>query len=260
MASLAERYAQIWFNDTSSCPKLRLVIGANNYHECPFGGSCSVTTAGSDWFNSVVAATYNYVNANGWSWQEDIWGGDDIEGGWDQFGCPCANGTSWQQTQYFLNGWTNADANSSTHFFLADFGDSAAYSTTDNLQDQSSNCNNGSPTTNCEWSWSDFYQAAWSIGWDIPLPEIYNSGQANDWTHVTNAGTSSGSVYYYGAVSECSGTDVLQESNCWVARNGYCEYGPDQAMTELTNVVGHISESNETNIQWQGDAQSTTTC
>jgi hypothetical protein len=263
VASLAQEYAKVWFNQSSSCPALQLVIGTNNYHECPYsnGGACSVTTAGSDWFTQVVLATYNYINSNGWAWQEHVWGGDDIEGGWDQYGCPCASAETWQQTQYFLNGWTSADANSATHFFLADYGDAAAYSTTLQLSASNGSCPGyANWSTACEWSWSDFYQAAWSIGWDIPLPEAYLYGQVSNWTHVTNAGTSSGSVSYYGVVSECSGSDVLQEPNCWVQRNNQCEYGPDQAMTELSSVVGHISESNETNIQWQGSSKSTTTC
>lgn len=239
-------------------PHCYACFGTNTFHECPYGGSCSVTTAGSDWFGVVKSVT-SYLSSNGWSWQETVWGGDDIEGGWDQYGCPCASSESWQQIQYFVNGWTNAESGSSIRPLFVDYGDAAYGSVTLQLA-----ASNGSYpgysnwSSACEWSTGDFYQASWGIGWDVPIPEIYNSGMANDWTHVTNAGSSSGSVYYYGAVSECSGSDAVQEPSCWVGRNNQCEYGPDQALTELTNVVGHISETNETNIQWPGSKTSTT--
>lgn len=245
IVSLAEEYARVWFNDSSSCPALRLVIGTNNFHECPGGGSCDVTTAGSQWF-SVIQSVGQYVQSNGWAWQLAVLGGDDIEGGWDQFGCPCAPAESWQQTQYFLHGLANAEVGSSFQPNFVDYGDAALDSVT--LQERASSiCSNNS----CEWSPSDFYQASWAIGWDIPVPEIYYHGQAVDWSNVTNAGTSSGPVQYYGVVTECSGANILPEPSCYVSGNNDYENGPDQALSDLQSTTGAtFAQSNETNIKW----------
>ena len=249
ITSLAEEYSRVWFNDSSSCPTLRLVIGTSNNNECPGGSSnCSVTTAGSQWF-SVVQNVNSYLSANGWSWQLSVLGGDDIEGGWDQYACPCA-ANSWQQTQYFLNGWTNAEVNSSFKPNFADYGDAAYYSET-SQEHVGGFCAPSNGVDPCEWSPSDFYQAAWNIGWDIPVPQIYYHTQAQDWNNVTNAGSSSGAIQYYGAVSECSGSDVLPEPSCYVQNNNDYENGPDQALSDLMSTTGAaFAQSNETNIQW----------
>lgn len=213
-----------------------------------------MTTAGSDWFN-VVQSVNQYVSSNGWSWQETIWGGDDIEGSWDQFACPCP-GESWQQTQYFINGWTSAEVKSSFKPYFVDYGDAAYYSVT--AQEA---VYGACPNNSCEWSPSEFYQAAWAMGWDIPIPEIYYNSQASRWSNSAFYGGTAGAVQYYGALSECSGSDPVQEPNCGVARASDCENGPDTAVNALRNATNAtFAQTNESNIQWQNDGRSAPGC
>lgn len=139
---------------------------------------------------------------------------------------------------------------------LIDYGDAAYGSST--LQELDS----GQYNSNYVWTTYDIYEASWGIGWDIPIPEIYYQGQANDWKIVTTAGGTQGVVQYYGVTTECSGHDTVQEPNCYVARANDCEFGPSQALAVLENTTGETSppQTNETNIQWQNDGRSSTTC
>lgn len=161
----AEHYVHGWYDGSSSCPRLRIVIGVNNYRECLSG--CSTYNAGTAW-GQTVQALNGYVAANNWNWQiVDVAGGDDIEtdvpNGWD----------SYSQTLGFVQGFRNGD---SAALFM-DFGD---------------------VFTNSYWSDANLYTVAWGYGNDVPVPEVYTSGLLNSWTQFS---ANHPDVYYYGIMA-----------------------------------------------------------
>ena len=171
----AERYVQGWYDGSTSCPRLRIILGVNNFRECPSG--CSTYSAGTAW-GQTVQSLNNYVSSHSESWQiVDVDGGDDIETdvphGWD----------TYSKTLGFVQGFNNGD---STALFM-DFGD---------------------VFTNSYWSDADLYTVAWGYGNDNPIPEIYGSGLLNSWAQFHN---NHPDVYFYGVMTECSS---IQGSYC----------------------------------------------
>lgn len=165
VVAATENYIRGWFNGSSSCPRLRIVIGVNNYRECLSG--CSTYNAGTAWGQSVKALS-NYVSANGWSWQiVDVNGGDDIEtdvpNGWD----------TYSKTFGFVQGFKNGD---STALFM-DFGDAFA---------------------NSYWTDAELYTVVWGYGNDNPIPEVYTSGLLNSWTQLFR---NHPNIYFYGVMT-----------------------------------------------------------
>lgn len=163
----AEHYVQGWFNGSSSCPRLRIILGVNNYRECLSG--CSTYNAGTAW-GQTISALHNYVSSNGWSWQiVDVNGGDDIEtdvsSGWDPY----------SKTIGFVEGFNNGD---STALFM-DFGDAFV---------------NGS-----YWTDADLYTVVWGYGNDAPIPEVYASGLLSTWTQLFH---NHPDIYFYGVMTE----------------------------------------------------------
>ena len=238
--SLALTFANTWFNDTTNCPRLYFGIGVNNYHECPGGSSnCSVYTAAEDWA-AIVTDVLVTLQGQNESWQIQPWGADDMEAGWDTYTCAnspgCIYGDSWQQTQFFVNGYNYYDSQSGTHTDLADYGD-AAYGSID-LQGNS-------------WTASNVYTAAWGAVYDVPVPEIYYSGDAQDWVTVIKSG--SPGLTFEGPMTECTGGDPLPTGQCWVAGpNGTGDYeeSPTRAWNDLYNDTGQQAPYT-TNIQSQ---------
>lgn len=242
--NLALTFANTWFNDTTNCPRLYFGIGVNNYHECPGytqPPNCNVYTAGEDWA-AIATDVLTTLQTQNEAWQIQPWGASDMEAGWDTFSCSnspgCVNGYAWQQTQYFINGYNYYDSQVGTHTNLADFGD-AAYGSLD-LQGNS-------------WTAGNVYTAAWGAQYDVPVPEIYYPGDAEDWAAVINSG--SPGLTFEGPMTECTGGDPLPTGNCWVAGggpNGTGDYenSPTEAWNNLYSDFGQQAPYT-TNIQNQ---------
>ncbi len=184
----AERYLDAWHAAANRCPQLRLALGTSNYAECVAAvGACSVSTAGQQW-DAVVHDVMGYVTAKGYSHQvTDVWVADDLEGSWDP----------WPTTLTFLHGVQAQERTYTTHAHLVDYGDADAGA-----------CSEVTGACNQPWSTEDVYAAAWSVGWDLPLPEIYSTGTSHRWETVTR---SVGKMAYLGAITECSGAESIAD-------------------------------------------------
>ena len=255
--SLSEAYADEWYADTSSCPRLHLIIGTANDYECyngtyPNPPSCSVYTAGQQWAN-VAQDVYNHAVAGGKSWQESIWSGDDLEAEWDPYSC---SGCGQPQTLDFLNGYTAQDRTFSAPNLLVDYGD-ADYGAPNEL---------GYPQTPA-WTVTNVYNAAWGIGWDVPMPEIYGSGLINKWNCIHNNSTgctNPGGMVYYGLMAECTMADTLPTGSCWTQNHG-SSYPPFVGGCTNSPYAGYLALTSAslagwTNIRWQGDGTTPNNC
>lgn len=91
-------------------------------------------------------------------------------------------------------------------------------------------CPRGSPNLQgcIPWTQPNVYDAAWGIGWDVPDPEIYFSGQVTEWSNIeTNSKFRDADVLQvYSVMTECEGPDIHPTGNGWVYRRGLCEYSP----------------------------------
>jgi len=138
-----------------------------------------------------------------------------------------------------LNGYTSQENTYTTHALLIDYGDAAYYS---------SNLQNG-PT----WTPQNVYQAAWGIGYDVPVPETYLGGQTQNWVNVLN---SQGYMQFYGNMAQCSESDTLPTNTCWVQRDQQCQWSPYLGYSSLSTEVSQPSITYSTNIQWPADTTS----
>jgi hypothetical protein len=196
--SAAERYVQGWYDGSSSCPRLRIIIGTNNAHECPLGAGCTTYNAGTAW-GQTVKSLNSYVSSHGETGKVvDVDGGDDIETdvprGWD----------TYSKTLGFVQGFNNGD---NTAIFM-DYGD---------------------VFTNSYWSDADLYNIAWGYGNDSPIPEIYGSGLLDSWAQFH---TNHPDVFFYGVMTECSS---IQGSYCGSPAG---EYTPSSAYNAFVGRIG----------------------
>lgn len=238
---MAEDYADTWFNDTSSCPRLVLALGTNNSYECQGGvGDCSVYTAGQQW-DVVVHDVANYLAARGESWQISVWGASDLETEWDP----------WTTTVAFLNGYTNKEGSYSSHPLFIDYGD-ANYGV----------CSDVTGSCSAPWSQQNVYDAAWGIGWNVPIPETYTQWLEQRWLNVNNSSSVNyyaNHMQYYGLMAECTEADTpleqagagpLPSGNCYQQGNLQCEWSPNVGFNALASDPNQIrlTSAGPTNI------------
>ncbi|HEY7343544.1 MAG TPA: hypothetical protein VH591_21930 [Ktedonobacterales bacterium] len=231
----AQYYITEWYNNTTGCPRLHLVIGTANDYECAGSDAdCNISTAGQQ-FDALVHNLQTFVNGLNWNWQITVWVGDDLEAEWDQ----------WSMTSNFINGIYAQESNYSWHPFLMDFGDA-------NIEYADFQGNH--------WTYQNVYDASWGIGFDWPLPEIYwhTSGPGNitQWVNMYNSGSVNryaGQVIFEGNIAECTEADTLPTGNCWTGNNR-CEYSPENGYNLLATDVGQPNMKYTTNIQWPEDS------
>jgi len=177
IGAATKAYMTAWYNDTTSCPRLHLMVGTNNQRECPHVNGyvgCTVYNAGVNWAK-VQQYIQNTAVANNWSWQVTGWAADDIEVGWD----------TYAKTKDF---WAGFNAQVTTGELL-DYGD-AWY----NQQD---------------WTDAHIHEAAYGIGAQWPFPEIYSQSAADRWATVDTEY----SMYFRGVLSTTVGNSP---SNAWL--------------------------------------------
>jgi hypothetical protein len=234
----AEQYADAWFTYTTSCPRLHLVIGTANDYECysPVNG-CNTYTAGQQ-FDVTAHVVQSHLDGLGESWQETVWLGDDVEAEWDES----------STTSSFLNGiYAQEKTYPSPHAYLIDYGDA-------NIDQPD--------LAGHHWTYQNIYDAAWGIGYDEPLPQIYWNNQSPPWGNITqwvnmyNAPPSvvnryAGQVVFEGNMAECPQADTLPTGNCWSSGNGRWEYSPESGYLALASDVNQWSMPYTTNIQYQ---------
>ena len=220
----AEWYATGWYGNTNSCPRLTLAIGTSNYHECPYGGYCSPYYNGEAW-ELLVSQLQTWLANNGESWKVKAEGADDMETEWDYAATTLGTFPNGTVGQGFAFGFYNE--NWSGPFFY-DYGDSTpGYS--------------GPPNN---WTTYAIWAASWGIGWDVPLPEIYNSGQVPEWMTIYNYG---GGFTFWGTMQECGSWSSGYCTSPW---GEYTPQGSYSGWQALQNASGHVA-SNSTNILTQ---------
>ncbi len=208
----AESYVQGYYNASSSCPRLRIIIGTSNYLEC-LSRSCTTYGAGTAW-GQTVQSLHNYVSSKGESWKiVDVAGGDDIEtdvgNHWDPY----------SKTIGFVEGFNHGDSK-------------------DLLMDDGDVFPNGN-----YWTEAELYTVNWGYGNDVPIPEIYTSGLLSSYIQFFKYYPN---VYFYGVMTECAN---IGQNMCY---SPYGEYTPATAFNALVNGVGrsHVGAF-ATNILYQ---------
>jgi hypothetical protein len=232
---LAERYLDAWMGNVSACPQLHLALGASNYNECGKAvGACDVGVAGQYW-DIVIHDVTAYVAAKGYDKQViAVWLGDDIEGSWDP----------WPTTQRFLEGARNQERAYTTHARLVDYGDADFGACSEVTQD----CSN-------PWSLQNIYDAAWGVGWNVPLPEAYTYETTQRWQQVQTIVGAANPMYFAGVMTECAGIDPLPTATCDVSPVGQagspqCEWSPALAQHRVQAADSRQQLAYATNIQW----------
>ncbi len=236
---LAEQYLDTWYADSTNCPHLHLALGTSNYAECIGAvGSCSTYVAGQQW-DVMVHDVMSYVASKGYGRKVlAVWAADDLEGSWDP----------WSTTLNFLHGMQAQERTYATHAHLVDYGDA-----------DSGACAEVTGDCSHPWTESNVYSAAWGVGWDLPLPEIYTNGTAHRWDELTQ---SQGPVQYLGAITECGGQDPLPSGRCWVqfSGGGACQYSPTMSYSWLLGTAARQPTIYVTNIQWPHQQISAHSC
>jgi hypothetical protein len=233
---LAERYLDAWFAAVSPCPRLHLALGTNNYDECWYAtGACDITTASRYW-DVVVHDVMDYATAKGYDQQvTGIWAGDDLETSWD----------SWATTARFLNGVVAQEQTYDTHARLVDYGDAKV-----------GVCSVVTGSCRVPWTADNVYAAAWGIGWDAPLPEVYSPDTAQRWESVAQTYPA---MEFMGVMTECAGADPLPLDGCQADRGadpspsaglGACEWAPSLAYNYAQSNDPRRPLAYATNIQW----------
>ncbi|HEV7128498.1 MAG TPA: hypothetical protein VGN32_13790 [Ktedonobacterales bacterium] len=256
VATLTEQYVREWYGRVSNCPRLHLAIGTGNDYQCyDSDAACSVLIAGEQ-FNALAQSVRHYVATQGYDWQVTIWAADDIEGGWDQWACNPSDCTG-PQTRDFLMGFAAQERQqiTSNHLVLLDYGDAAWGSQT--IQEQEGQ-------SGPMWTQQNMYDAAWGLGWDVPLPETYWRGQTARWQsiYIAQPGVTAyaGAMHFFGNMSECPQADALDLTTCYQPSDvapAQCEQGPGLGYDNLTGDVGAGNlnpNSYSTNIYYQGHA------
>ncbi|MDE3088787.1 MAG: hypothetical protein KGJ80_05325 [Chloroflexota bacterium] len=222
-----EMYASGWYQATSACPRLKVVIGTNNYHQCPYGGACSPNTAGQQWGN-VVNSVQTWLNNNGVAWQITAWAGDDMEQSAGNGGYDC--GSQGSPTRSFVDGF---NSNNPANDLFLDFGTAWV----------------PVPADGSCWSAADVQYVAFVATADWPLPEIY-FGQATDsWVNVRRQYL----MWFLGVMTTCNQDDPITGNTCTFPSGWFT---PTSAWWDLWNKlnqyqVGQSSLNYATNIRYQ---------
>lgn len=229
IANFTTDYAIAWYNASGACAHLTLAIGSNNSNECNHSSAKCIYNAGYAMAGGVDSAE-KVLKASAdpdIALQIAIIGGSDIEDDsiansvWDSYGL----------TANFINGYSAYNSAHQTNYNLLDYG--AAFP-----------CSSGPKCgASSEWTAGQLYEAAWGLGWDTPLPEVYGGSFAADWLAVYNATTSacgSGCVYqgpmqFQGAMNDDGANDQYAAFASTLGSNGTGAMIWDTCMPSLSS-------------------------
>ena len=207
--AVAEAYADAWYNGTTNCPRLRLVLAFNTYQECPLAW-CDAWEWGYDW-GSVVYAVQDHLNTRGEGWQVTVQGGCDCRTEWDGPSTPLT----------VLHGYSTFVSYMASHPELLDLGDA---------------------NFNSAWSVAAVAEMAWMGGYAEPYPYIANQWAANNWRTVQNYVGTGGGFHFDGVRTECNVGDPVT----WCP-NGNAT--PTQAWSDLSVASGNNLWPYATNVR-----------
>ncbi len=220
-------YSVGWYNATDSCPRLKVVIGVNNYHECPYGGACNVSTAGQQ-LGAVVNGLQSDLNLATISWQITAWAGDDMEQSSGTGGYDC--GSVGSPTRAFVDGF---NSNNPAYAHLLDYGTAWI----------------PMPADGSCWSAADVWYVAYQATADWPVPEIYTGASTDTWVNIRlNHYT-----WFLGVMTTCNQDDPISGNTC-TSPSGW--WTPTGAWWDLWNKlnqhgVGQFTLDYATNMRYQ---------
>jgi hypothetical protein len=209
-----DNYATGWYNATTSCSTLLLLVGTSNDKECPLGnskGTCTTSGAGAQW--SVL--THNVatdVKNKGFT-RIRVAAADDMETGWD-----CA-----ALTRGFVDAYSSQQANNQFPE-LVNYGNDAP-----------SNCFQYNPPSTPAWTAADVCHVSSGASSSFALPEIYGQAQADQWTTLR---ANSCFIFWRGVMTTTTG---FQPNAGWAAL--YNDLNAHQ--------VGTVDLTYSTNIKYQ---------
>jgi hypothetical protein len=211
----AEQYIQGFWDHTGTCPHLKVVLGVNNFHQCPNGGSCTPGGAGAQW-GALVNDLNNWVQGKNYQGYVSVLAGSDMEqpGGGQNWDC-------FTQTQAFVDGFGKNDPSGA---FFIDYGTAWV--------------------PNSCWTASQVYYVAYQAPKDYPMPEIYTQPALNSWTGLGY------SMYYYGELTECNQNDTIG-AICTLPSG---QWGPSTAWPNLKNALSQTDLAYSSNIRYQSAA------
>jgi hypothetical protein len=211
----AERYIQGFWANTGSCPHLKVVLGVNNYNQCPNGGACSPSSAGAQWGN-LVNDLNSWVSSQNYQAYISVLAGSDMEqpSGTQNWDC-------FPKTQSFVDGFGNNDPSGALFY---DYGTAWV--------------------PNSCWNASQVYYVAYQAPKDYPIPEIYFQSALNSWTGLGYF------MYYPGELTTCNQSDTI--GTYCTAPSGW--WGPSTAWTNLKNAISQTDLSYSSNIRYQSAA------
>ncbi len=245
--AIAEHYLDAWVLAASNCPKLHLALGTSNFNECGGGlSSCDVYAAGQAW-DIVAHDVMNYVASKGYGSQvTGIWVADDLETSWD----------TWATTERFLQGVRDQEHTyTAAHAQLVNYGDANVGA-----------CSIVNGKCNAPWSAGNVYDAAWGLGWAIPMPEAYNATTTGLWDNVARTQGAANPMIFAGVMTECGGQDPLPVGQCRPQGGGVtgrsdCEWSPTVAAAHYQSTTGLQTGTPlyATNMQWPAGTSSAKT-
>jgi hypothetical protein len=154
-----------------------------------------------------------------------IWPADDIEASWDP----------WSTTAQFLTGVRDQERTYPVpHAHLVNYGDA-----------QAGACSVVTDSCQQPWTPTNVYDAAWGIGWAIPLPEAYNAETAGLWESVAALQGARNPMEFLGVMTECAGPDPLPTGPCHpqgigVTGTSACEWSPTVAYTHMRATIPRL--------------------
>jgi hypothetical protein len=194
-----ETYASQWYLHAGVCAHLTVAIGENNSNEClnPSNSTCiyneghGLAASVNDVQNWIAGLTKSNATYNDFALQVAVIGGDDIENGETDF-------DTYNQTKNFIQGFSDFNSQNHTSYNLLDYGDAIPCG---DFQSTTSACGSGNTD---EWTYGEIYNAAWGLGWDEALPEVYNQSLDQQWAAVYD--------HTQNGCADCVGQGALQFS------------------------------------------------
>lgn len=196
--------AQAWLRgyatnrNRSASESYVLVAGTSNSLTAAVPGNAlshdQMSSHGQAWFTSVISPIASV--AQGLGTPVTIWAGNDIEESSDDNWYDAATTTAWVDAYATASGATKPCVPSRSAL-LVDYGDYVPSASS--------------------WSPADVYHVAWQAPPACPMPEIYDSTNADEWQSLNQYAVSAGltPMQFVGVLSEDAAAGDLSSTGSW---------------------------------------------
>lgn len=228
VAAAVEAYSRGYWKgvSTDSGSRMHVIVGTNNSYQ--------VTYEGGQNFANMIDSINAHNNANSYSDQVEVDGGNDMEPGYEVA----------STTKEWVKGYDSVNSYSLFNYGAAD----GCYHTNLNPGTMNYGCSNG-------WTYKDIQYVSWGASPAWPLPEIYdNSGDmAEQWQNIAKySAVTSGSMMKFS--SSLTQAGACADNGChWELDNT-----ADEGWTQLYNELRGDSKTSpatnysihSTDIRW----------